>query len=210
MDLDKNVAAPNGLVSLAEWHCDETLWKAFRRSEMLPYKGSLRAANHLALGAVGVIAVVLALVVALVLSGQMKWQTSLGFVAGDIVLGGVFVFAGILVGFRRRKREGALNKPTGDVVMALEGFAYNGFQVDWGFGKEGMRFQHAERSTVKGDLRYSFEILVFDTDAMVFIGKTWTHETWKWNVPVPADKIAIADMVCDRLNTRRSTIEFSA
>jgi len=210
MDLEEIEKTSAGPVSLAEWHCDETLWKAFRKSEILPYFGSLRAANHLAVGSIAVIALVLIAIATLVMFGLLKWQTSIGLVAGTLVLGGVFVFAGVLVGFRRRKREGALNKATGDVVVALEGFAYNGFQVDWGFGKEGTRFQHAERQTIRGDLGYNFEILAFDTDAMVFTGKTWMHETWKWNVPVPNDKIDSADMVCDRLNTRRGTVEFGA
>ncbi len=193
-------------VSLAEWHCDEVLWKAFRKSEMQLYLSSLRASNHLAIISTAVVTLVLFAIALTSILGYRRWQSNIGPAAFILVIGSVFIFAGVFTGFRRRKREKCLAKPTGDVVVAMEGFAYNKFQVNWGFGNSiGVRFQHCERRTVNGDLGYSFQILAFDTDAMVYTGRGTIHEKWTWNVPVPMDKIAVADMVCDRLNTRRGS-----
>ena len=153
MDFEHLEGETSGPVSLGEWHCDEVLWAAFRKSKMQPYFRSLRASNHLAIISTAVVSLVLFAIALTSILGYRRWQSNIGPAAIILVIGSVVIFAGLFTGLRRRKREKCLAKPTGDVVVAMEGFAYNKFQVNWGFGNSiGVRFQHCEHCTVNGDL----------------------------------------------------------
>ncbi len=201
--LEDETASP---VSLGEWHCDADLWRAFREAEMLPYYGSLRAANHLAIGTV-VVTFLIVLGIALTTAfGYFRWQRTLGVAIAVVVASSAPLIAGLLTAIRRRQREAALKTPTGDVVVGLNGFVYNGFRVGWNFGVGPMQFQTCERITVPGRLGSSFEMLSIFCDGTAWVGRGYMYQSWTWHLPVPVASIAVADMIVDRLTARRRSV----
>ena len=206
MDFDQLDDETASAASLGEWHCDEALWREFRESEMRPYYGSLRAANHLAIGTV-VMTFVILLGIALTTAWRyFRWQRTLGVAIVVLVISNAPLIAGLLTGIRRRQREAVLRSSTGDVVVGLYGFDYNGFRVEWNFGVGPMQFQTCERLTVPGRLGSSFEILSIYCDGTVWTGRGHMSQNWTWHVPIPAESIAVADVIVDRLNAQRRSV----
>lgn len=190
---------------LGTWHCEKALWRDFRASELLPYARSARAGKHLLLGSLAACFVLLAVIGLSSVTGFRTWSSNLGpaiFVAG---ISSVFIISGLITFLTRRSRDNSLNTETGEVAIDYDGVTINGLRHDWVFYGKGWRLVSSTRKTVPGSLGTSFEILDFFCKSKMWTGRTWVPVDTNWRVPIPANKVRLADQIADRLNTRSAS-----
>ncbi|MFL6374699.1 MAG: hypothetical protein ACJ73D_08550 [Pyrinomonadaceae bacterium] len=203
-DMESTSPAPEPL--LAEWHCDAALWRQFKGVERFDAQSD-RVRN---MG-----------IVSLVLTPPLLFLTWLGYSRGVygykvfqttaviVSMGFVLALAGLTQWYFRRRTAAAMDTPTGEVVLRLDGFIMNGEAFEWRFGPKGVRwgggwrFQSCKRQTVAG-----LEMLEFIC-AITTIANGGSHiENYVHKrVPVPQDRIAEADGIVERLNLRFRSAE---
>jgi hypothetical protein len=186
---------------LAQWHCDPGLWGQFKGVERFDAQSD-RVRN---MG-----------IVSLVVTPPLLFLTWLGYwrgIYGDqafaitaafVSMGFVFALTGFILWYFRRRTAAAMDTPTGEVALRLDGYTMNGERFDWRFGPKGVRwgggwrFQSCKRESVAG-----LDMLEFFCAITTLTGRGGQTENYVHRrVPVPLDRIAEADGVVERLNLR--------